>query len=311
MYSDPAHRSTHPAKHATMQLIMNQKPLSKTRIGVIGGRGAFGRWCVNLFESIGSEVRISDLATDLSNEELVDWASVVVLAVPIGVTAQVVSSISLQLDSEKLLVELTSVKTPFEGLLSELACEVLSLHPMFSPVVQSCDGQSCVVARYRSACAGDSVLALLRERGIALVEMSAEDHDRTMAVIQGLTHFQAIAAAHCFGALGFDLKKSLSVASPVYRLRLSMIGRIIAQDPRLYAEIQMYNPYVPAVIESLRNSSRLLEDLITRKDTTAFVAEFEQCKKALGDFQNEALVESNQLIEALKGSGGVKRGGGL
>ena len=279
---------------------MEPNAFSGRTVGIIGGHGAFGRWCVHLFEQAGCEVRSSDIGTELSNEDVAEWAEIVVLAVPIGVTAPVLESVGPKLRTQKLLVELTSVKTPFERHLSALACEVLSLHPMFSPSIRSCEGQSCVVTRHRPAATGDSLLALLHDRNISLVEMSVEEHDRTMAVIQGLTHFQAIAAAHCMNALGFDLQKSLSVASPVYRLRLSMIGRIIAQDPRLYAEIQMHNPYVSPVIEALASSSQTLADLIARKDLEAFITEWGASKKAFGEFQHEALAESTELIEALR-----------
>lgn len=135
--------------------------------------------------------------------------------------------------------------------------------------------------------------------GLQLVPMESDAHDRMMAVIQGLTHFQAIAAAHCMRSIGFDPEASLASASPVYRLRLDMIGRIIAQDPRLYAEIQMYNPYVTDVLTELERSSALLSSLVRQHDVQGFVSEFQSVQAAFGSFTSKALAESDRVIRAL------------
>jgi prephenate dehydrogenase len=268
-------------------------------VGVIGGRGAFGQWCVRLFERHGHSVLVSDKDTELSNADLVRASAIVVVAVPIGVTQAVLEEVARIVTADQVVIDLTSVKSPFVATLRALLSEVLSLHPMFSPIVSSHVGQSCVACRIRVGELSTYVEKLLRSEGLNLVEMSADVHDRMMAVIQGLTHFQAIAAAHCMLSLGFSPEESLPIASPVYRLRLDMIGRIIAQDPRLYAEIQMYNPYVGDVLAELEKSSTLLGTLVKERDIPGFVAEFEAIREAFGTFTKTALEESDRVIRAL------------
>jgi prephenate dehydrogenase len=126
--------------------------------------------------------------------------------------------------------------------------------------------------------------------------MSPEAHDRMMAVVQGLTHFQAIAAAHCMEALDFDPGASLESASPVYRLRLAMIGRILAQNPRLYAEIQIFNPFVREVLEQLQRSHERLMEFVIARDVDGFAAEFERVRGRLGSFTSESLQELSRLV---------------
>jgi prephenate dehydrogenase len=126
--------------------------------------------------------------------------------------------------------------------------------------------------------------------------MTPEAHDKMMAVVQGLTHFQAIAAAHCMEALGFDPGSSLESASPVYRLRLAMIGRILAQNPRLYAEIQIFNPFVREALEQLRSSQERLMGFVTAADVDGFVAEFERVRDTLGSFSSESLRALSRLV---------------
>lgn len=268
-------------------------------VGVIGGRGGFGKWISDLCEQRAFPVIMSDVGSELSNREVVRRAQVVFVCVPIGVTRTVLEEVEPVLTSDHLLVDLTSVKTPFLEVLSRLPSEVLSLHPMFAPTVGSGYGQSCVSCAIRSGHRSRQVTSWLSDRGVRMIPMEPGEHDRMMAVVQGLTHFQAISAAHCMMRIGFDVQGSVDVSSPVYRLRLAMIGRILGHDSRLYAEIQTYNPYIPDVLRTLADSSALLQGQVESKDVAGLVAECEKIKRAFGDFTERSVVESERIIAAL------------
>lgn len=281
---------------------MNKDQGRAPRIGIIGGRGRFGEWLRGLFEKNGYEVTIADVGTSMTNREVARSADIVCVSVPIGVTLEVLKEIAPELGADKLVVDLTSVKTHLVPVLKAMQCEVLSLHPMFAPSLRSYVGQTCAVCRIRSGHQAGYIEALFSREGVSLVEMTPDEHDRMMAVIQGLTHFQALAAAHCMMQMGFDPQSSLTVSSPVYRLRMLMIGRILAQDPNLYAEIQVLNPYVKEVLKELGKSSALLEGKISEADVAGFVAECTRIRETFGSFPDRALQESNQVIENLRGT---------
>lgn len=268
-------------------------------VGIIGACGGFGRWIAGLCSSNSAPVVVSDLGSELSNVAVVQQSRIVFVCVPIGATRQVVQEIAPTLTTAHLLVDLTSVKTPFLEILSGLPCEVLSLHPMFAPSVGHGNGQSCVSCAIRPGERSGRILAWFSGRGIRMIPMEPEAHDRMMAVVQGLTHFQAIAAAHCMMRLGFDVQASVELSSPVYRLRLAMIGRILGHDPRLYAEIQTFNPYIPEVLRVLADSSALLLGQVETKDVAGFVAECEQITQVFGEFTRQSLAESEQIIASL------------
>jgi len=78
-----------------------------------------------------------------------------------------------------------------------------------------------------------------------------------------------------------------------------MIGRILGHDPRLYAEIQTYNPYIPDVLRTLSDSSALLQGQVESKDVAGLVAECEKIRRAFGDFTARSVVESERIIAAL------------
>ncbi len=268
----------------------------KLTVGIIGGKGQLGRWCEDLFRTRGDHVLVADRDTELSNLELVAQASIVVVTVPIGVTGAVLREIGGALGAEQLVVDLTSVKTPFVPLMEASKAEVLSLHPMFAPSLSSKGGQSCIVCEVRPRALTQVFLEVLRDEGIRLVCMTPEAHDRMMAVVQGLTHFQAIAAAHCMAELDFHPGASLESSSPVYRLRLAMIGRILAQNPRLYAEIQIFNPFVRKVLEQLQRSHDRLMGYIVAEDVEGFTAEFSRVRDTLGSFSTDSLQELSRVV---------------
>lgn len=288
-------------------------------VGIIGGRGAFGQWCARLFERHGFPVQIADgdpqqppaVSQTEVNQALAQRSQIVVVAVPIGETEKVLTEVAAVVSASSLVVELTSVKTPFEAVIAHMPAPVLSLHPMFSPVVRSARGQRCVVcSQGRVGPLGEQLLNLLRAEGITLVQMSPDRHDRIMALVQGLTHVQAMTAAHCLAALGVDLNETQSVASPVYRIRLAMVGRVVAQNPRVYAEIQRYNPYVKPVIEQLVRSTQHLTSLLEQPDLSAFMGEMAEVRAAFGPYCAQALEESEALIGAVLDQAPLNPGNG-
>lgn len=276
--------------------MITQRPCT---IGIIGGRGQFGSWLSAICYSQGLPILLSDLGTEASNREVARRADIIFITVPIGVTKEVLEEIESELCAEKLVVDLTSVKAPIMSVLSRLRSEVLSLHPMFAPSVPSVVGQTCVTCRVRTGRYADFVEGLLRDAGLKLVPMDADEHDKVMAVIQGLTHFQALTAAHCMMQMGFDPTTTVSVSSPVYRLRLAMIGRVLGQDPRLYAEIQVYNPYIPQVLEQLHDSAELFGDAVRRSDVESLVAEIQKVREAFAGFTEQAMRDSTAIIARL------------
>jgi prephenate dehydrogenase len=265
-------------------------------VGVIGGKGQLGSWCARLFQRVAHTVLISDLDTEMSPLDLVRESDVVIVSVPIGATEQVLREIAPLLRSDQLIVDLTSVKTPFVSIMEGSNAEVLSLHPMFAPSLTESAGQTCIVCPVRR---GDRAIwceHVMRDSGLHLVEMTPDAHDKTMAVVQGMTHFQAIVAGHCMEALQFQPSESLAFASPVYKARLAMIGRVLAQNPRLYAEIQIFNPYVREVLEQLRISSEALSHLINERDVDGFIREFSRVRDALGSFSAQSLAEMGKGV---------------
>ncbi|NYT13462.1 MAG: prephenate dehydrogenase/arogenate dehydrogenase family protein, partial [Candidatus Methanofastidiosa archaeon] len=221
-----------------------------TVVGIIGGTGKLGGLFKKIFEEEGFKVIVSSRSTSLSKEELIRRSDIVIVSVPIKSTIGVIREIVPFMDKGKLFMDLTSLKVGPIGEMLKSKADVLGTHPLFAPSIGDIKGQTIILCPERIT-NGDlyqMIYSMLNNRGAKIVEMTPETHDKMMGVIQGLTHFSAIVLCHSLKDLDFDIKKSFDCTSPVYRLTLDMAGRILNQEPELYADISLLNPKTHEIV---------------------------------------------------------------
>jgi prephenate dehydrogenase len=126
-----------------------------------------------------------------------------------------------------------------------------------------------------------------------------EAHDRMMAVVQGLTHFVTLCMADSVRRLGIGIDTTEAFTSPVYQIELSLMGRLLSQDPALYADILQQNPFVPEVLEACKSSAGDLCTIVASQDPEAFRKFFEQNSRHLGDYCRKGQDTTDALIESM------------
>jgi len=285
------------------------------KASIIGGYGGMGRIFARFFKDEGFKVCISGpteskgikAAEELGveyirdNVKAVENADVVMVTVPIDITVNVIKEVGPHIKEGALLLDDTSVKKePCKAMekFSGKNVEVIGTHPVFGPRVGSIDGQIFVLTPIR----GSKWLGWLQEKlethKARVVVSTPEEHDRIMAVVQGLTHFTYISTGKTLQELGIDVKKSRQFSSPIYELMLDMIGRIIGQDPKLYAEIQMQNPEVLKVHKVFIKTAEKLSSIVRKKDEKHFVELMVDSAKHFGDV-DRAMGRSDKAIFSL------------
>ncbi len=269
--------------------------MKELKIGIIGGKGKMGSWFKNYFTSQGFNVIVSDIGTKLKNNELVEKADAVIFSVPISKTVEVIESVLPFTRKEQILLDFTSIKTPAITTMLKSECEVLGLHPMFSPFLDSMADQTIVICKARARDKTKTFEQLFFDAGAKIKIATSVEHDKAMAVVQSMTHFSSIVASHCLMKLGIDVNETLEYTSPVYKISMEMIGRIMAQNPQLYAEIEIYNPYATEVLEEFVKSSQELLKKVKKKDADSFVNYFKESASHMGEFKEIALKETNKI----------------
>ena len=266
------------------------------RVVVVGGHGALGRLFVSLLCLSGYDVAVLEQGDWEQADALLSDAGMVLVAVPIDVTESVIARLK-GLPDDCLLVDVTSVKRgPLSAMLAVHSGPVLGLHPMFGPDVASFAKQVIVCCSGRDEAASDWLRQQMTIWGARLVNVSADDHDHSMTLIQALRHFATFAYGRHLAEEQADLEQLLALSSPIYRLELAMVGRLFAQDPALYADIILSSPDNLAMIRRYYEGFGRSLALLEQGDRSAFVRAFNDVAAYFGPHAGEFLRESKQLL---------------
>ncbi len=268
------------------------------KAGIIGGTGKMGRLFAPVFERAGYDVLVSGRSTPLTNRDLAEQCDLVIVSVPIHDTVRVIEEISPVLKKDQILCDFTSLKTEPVAAMLKSKARVIGLHPLFGPTVQSLRHQTIIVCPARAEeNIVQSLLSLFCSEGAQCTLATPEQHDRMMAVVQGLTHFVTLCMADSVRRLGIDIETTRAFTSPVYQIELSLVGRLLSQDPTLYADILQLNPFVPEVLSVCTSSAGDLCRIVDTKDPVSFREFFEANSRHLGAYCDEGMRTTDSLIE--------------
>jgi prephenate dehydrogenase len=285
----------------------------KPTICIIGGKGKMGKAFAALFGAnrahdllaerhVGRPFRVLVVDTDtpLSVAEALPKADIVMISVPISVTVEVIEKIAPLMKVGAMICDLTSIKGPAVKAMTEHApkgVEVLGLHPLCGPKgIEEMVDQVVAVCEVRGGKWSNWMKQFLTEQGAKLEMTTAEDHDRVMAVVQGMTHVSSIAGGMALKALNVNMDETLGFSSPIYALRFGMIGRILSQDSRLYAEIAIENPASLEALKAYKKSVDTLIEAVEHKNVNAFRESFDTAAEFLAGFTEKAKADTDELI---------------
>ncbi|MDA0195756.1 MAG: prephenate dehydrogenase/arogenate dehydrogenase family protein [Bacteroidetes bacterium] len=279
------------------------------KFGIIGGSRGMGSWLVKFLRENGISATFSsddDQSEQTSNYALIAACDVVVLAVPIAIMEDVMGEIYQDLDG-KILMDVSSVKQflieKYQALKKEhlqIKAQYISVHPMFSQSITSLEGQVFTFTYQDNADAAfvKDFKHLLSEHKATLHDIDYISHDKLMGVIQGLNHFNLFVSAKTLARFAPNLDVVKNLSSPTYRIFIIFLTRYALQNPRLYADIQMYNRYVRKVIEMFRDEVDHLMQLIEQKDRAGFENYVKEMQPFFEGNKDDSLL-SDYLIQQL------------
>jgi len=259
------------------------------------------RFC-EMFRAGGHQVSVleADTSDPPSRAEAVRNSDVVMLAVPMHAAVDVARELAPHLGQDALMCDINSLKESVCAVMSDhCAGEVVGLHPMFGPTVHSLKGQKVVVCPVRTGPLTGWLRAELSALGLEEVVSDPTSHDRRMAVVQVLVHFRTLVMGEALRRAGVGIEESLELTSPIYRLELAVVGRLFVQDPDLYAEIEMQNPYGPEIRRAFVGACIDMMSVCDSGDRDRFRAMFGDIRAYFGDFATHAHDLSDQIIESL------------
>ncbi len=265
------------------------------KVLVVGGAGGMGRWCARLFKRTGFDVSISsrrdarDIASSmgvrLSRPESASTFDIVVLSVPIDAVEDMAAAVAPRMKPGSLLMDLSSLKKgPVSSMLkhSPPGVEVIGVHPLFGPDSDGRGRTVVLVPTARSERWLPIIKDLFVDEGFNVLEATADDHDKNMAVVQGLTHFMYLAMARAMENSHVNMQDASAFKTPVYGITKELVGRVLSQSPGLYALIQSSDDAKElrhAYIEACRELAAKLDT----GDLKGFILDVESAAQYYGD----------------------------
>ena len=254
------------------------------KAGIIGGTGKMGRLFAPVFERAGYEILVSGRSTALTNEELAETCDIVIVSVPIRDTVRVIGEIAPVMRDDQLLCDFTSLKVAPVAAMLRSKAQVIGLHPMFGPTVSSIAGQTIVVCPARTTDAAlDYLQGIFTREGAVCTLATPEEHDRMMAVVQGLTHFVTICMADTIRRLGTDIRATEAYMSPVYQIELCARGAAPLAGPGALCRYPRTEPLCARSDCRLPVGGRRPCGIVKSGDPDAFAEFFRQDTRHLGD----------------------------
>lgn len=254
------------------------------KIAIVGGTGQFGQHLASKLEKenqiaiSGKNVEDAERISENNgweygtNKEIVGEADIVIVAVPIAITVEVIHQIGTEISDDTLLCDITSVKKKPVEAMSNYSDEVLGMHPMYAPS-NSIEGQKIVLTPEKGQ-KWTEMEEFWKENSADIHVTDPESHDKAMSLVQGLMHFSELVVAETIRKSDISGEEMSNYSSPVYQLITDLTARMLNQKPGLYGSIQAENPENVSIREDFIESAEEIRSIIG--DEEAFEQKFEQ-----------------------------------
>ncbi len=291
----------------------------RKNITIIWWSDWFGKWLasfitksftknINLTITWRDIEKLEKLSSELScnyetdNIKSVTEADVVIFAVPIWFMVETIKQVWPYIKKWAMALDVTSIKdSPSKALRKYCKKWVLVLptHPMFGPYISTIAGQIFVLCPEKKDKSDPRYIFLknfLEENDAKVIEETPKNHDKMMAVVQWLTHFDMFVFWETIRRLKLDLKKSMDFVSPIYKIMISSVARYLNQNPKLYSDIQIYNKEVLKVHKTFMKTTNDFNKIVKDKNEKKFIKTATKTKNYFWDDANEWQEYTDKII---------------
>ena len=229
------------------------------------GSGAMSRWFASRLENEGYRTYITGRTTPLRPEEMIDKVDVVIICVPISVTAQTIREYGKLLHDGQALIILAgesenTLDTALES--TRPGVELMLVHNLWGPQALTMkDKNAAVVRTSRSGGFCSEFEAFLYKHGAEIFHDSPSKHDMLMGVSQKLPTTISVALAMTLAQHQIDILDIGSHSTLTSLYGILAMARIHNQNPRTYAEIMAMSGDGRLIVRSFVKNLLQLIDL--------------------------------------------------
>lgn len=224
--------------------------MKKIRVGIIGGTNGMGHWFADLLKKEDCTVYVCGRKTKLGINDLARLCNVIVVSVPIPATSDIIKQVGPLLSKDALLMDLTSLKKePVKLMLANSKAEVIGCHPLFGPQLKNLSGQNVILCPARGKKWLGWLQGVFKKNKLAVWTSTSEKHDKMMAMVQVLNHFNTITMGIALAKTKIPLDEINKYSTPFFRTKLDIIRKLFTDGPELYVDLITENPETNKILD--------------------------------------------------------------
>jgi prephenate dehydrogenase len=252
---------------------------------IIGIDGGMGKWLKNHLESLGFTIEGFDERRG-DDPSIITRADLVVVSVPVGLTADVIKFAVKHMRKDATLMEIASLKSGIHEEMVEVSKKgfnMLSVHPMFGPSVTGLEEKTVTVIPV--SCFENEVSQTRHLfPGASIVPVEPERHDRLMSLILSLPYLVNLALAGTMMDEDLTLLRKLSGTS--FALQYTLIQSVAAENTSLVYALLSENCFLG------ESSERFIENLSKILQKMGSVEEFSQLHDEIKESMRRDIVHN-------------------
>jgi prephenate dehydrogenase len=259
------------------------------QVAVVGAAGKMGSWFTSYFARRGLDVS----AYDINNKMLktpphvkvqssllhcVEDADLVLVSVPVQKTPQVVKECTKNMKDGAIIAEISSVKDKTFAALKKtpISLRPLCIHPMFGPGASKKVDIRVLLVPVRNEKMELKIANEIFENANVMVLPNAKQHDKSIAIVLGLTYFANIVFAKVISSGNISMLKQVS--GTTFGLQSLIAESIFTEEPELVIALIRENTFAKRYISHYIKEAGALAQLVIANDSKDLKAELQKVK---------------------------------
>ncbi|MEO0190438.1 MAG: prephenate dehydrogenase/arogenate dehydrogenase family protein [candidate division WOR-3 bacterium] len=229
---------------------------------IVGGLGAMGHWFANFFQNQGHSVSICDIQPKGINgfkyyrnlKYALKGKTFLLISTPLSTVPRIIN-MATNFGYKGVVCDIASIKGHIVSSIKRAVrngVKITSIHPMFGPSCQTLTDKVICLCDCGVPYANQMVLNFFKNTAVKIVSLSFEEHDQIICYVLGLSHLINILFIKTLINSGYDYADLKSIASTTFNSQLTTTFSVIHENPELYYEIQVLNPYNSKLFRNLK-----------------------------------------------------------
>ena len=281
------------------------------QVAVVGASGKMGSWFTSYFARRGLDVSAYDINQKMlktppdvkvqtSLLHCVEDADLVLVSVPVQKTPQVVKECTKNMKDGAIIAEISSVKDKTFAALKKTPINVrpLCIHPMFGPGASKKVDIRVLLVPVRNEKIELKIANEIFEDANVMVLPNAKQHDKSIAIVLGLTYFANIVFAKVMSS-GNNISMLKQVSGTTFGLQSLIAESIFTEEPELVMALIRENTYAKRYISHYLKDAGALARLVIADDSKDLKAELQKLKLRMqkGQDLQQSYKRMYQLID--------------